>query len=76
MGRTGRPETSVNNYQSALRNIPEERGSQRYFNLWREVFLYFSTSAVNRSDNMATVINKRKVMSVEREFQAIRETEN
>ena len=29
MGKVGYPETSVNNYQSTLRNISEERKSQQ-----------------------------------------------
>jgi hypothetical protein len=30
VGPKGYPETSVTNYQSTLRNIPEERGSRLY----------------------------------------------
>jgi len=40
---------------------------------------YFSTPAVNRdwqSDNMGTGTNKRKVLSVQQQFNVIRATEN
>jgi len=37
MGRTDRPETSVTNYQSTLRNIPEEREAQLQPNLMLQV---------------------------------------
>jgi hypothetical protein len=40
---------------------------------------YFSTPAVNRdwqSDNMGTGTNKRKVLSIQEQFNVIRATEN
>jgi hypothetical protein len=52
MGPTGRPETSVTNYQSTLRNIPEEREPQLQLNLMLSVAVLIRNYLIIQ--NMAT----------------------
>jgi hypothetical protein len=40
MGPTRCPESSVNNYHTTTRNIPEERKSQKIISLWISIGIY------------------------------------